>query len=212
MLDSLEDVVLGNEALDIDIVRLLSLVALFLSGMMSFFTYTRKVNLWIFSWDSELTFKPGVVSTLLAVFMIAPLYLRGILIRNVSIYGVISLLLILLVFSSFVELAMGGNTRSPLIMGLLGSALILSWLGIKEVAGLAWILVLAGGVYSVIMSNIALGFYGFVYIAFGFIGLVLHSGLNPGELVQGIKSEYSLSTHKAINEIHFDINTIKSSQ
>ena len=126
MLDSLEDVVLGNEALDIDIVRLLSLVALFLSGMMSFFTYTRKVNLWIFSWDSELTFKPGVVSTLLAVFMIAPLYLRGILIWNVSIYGVISLLLILLVFSSFVELAMGGNTRSPLIMGLLGSALYLS--------------------------------------------------------------------------------------
>lgn len=201
---------LGNEALDVEIVRLLSLVFLLLSGMMSFFTYTRKVNLWIISWDSELTFKPGFVSTLLAVFMIAPLYLRGILQWNVSIYGVVSLLLILLVFSSFDELALGGKTRSPLIMGLLGSALVLSWLGIKEVAGIAWILVLAGGIYSVIISNIALGFYGFIYVAFGFVGLVLHSGLNPGELVQGIKMEYSISTEKAVDKIQSDINGLKS--
>lgn len=210
MIDSFKAILLGNEALDVDIVRLLSLVFLLLSGMMSFFTYTRKVDLWIFSWDSELTFKPGFVSTLLAVFMIAPLYLRGILQWNVSIYGVVSLLLILLVFSSFVELVLGSKTRSPLIMGLLGSALVLSWLGIKEVAGIAWILVLAGGIYSVIISNIALGFYGFIYVAFGFVGLVLHSGLNPGELVQGIKMEYSTSTQKAVDEIHSDIHGLKS--
>ena len=35
----------------------------------------------------------------------------------------------------------------------------------------------------------------------GFIGLVLHSGLNPGELFEGIRSEYSGSAASVISDI-----------
>jgi hypothetical protein len=171
--------------------RLLSLLFLLLSGAMSLFKYTQITSWW---WpDVVRTFKPSLISTVLAIFLIAPLYLRGILKWNKSIYSILSLVLILLVFSSFVELAMGGNQKSIFIYGLLGAAIILSWLGIREVASISWVLALCAGIYAAAESNLAMGIAGFVYIAAGFCGLVLHSGLHPGQLVQGLKSEFSKS-------------------
>ena len=187
MLKALKKAVANDNELDNETLRLLSLLFLLISGAMSFFKYTEVYAFWP---NTVRTFEPRLISTVIAIFLIAPLYLRGVLKWNKSIFTLISLFLILLVFASFVELAMGGNQHSQTVMSLVGAALLLSWFGIREVAGISWVLALVAAIYAANESNLAMGKAGFVYIASGFIGLVLHSGLNPGLLLQGIKSEY----------------------
>jgi hypothetical protein len=166
--------------------RFLSIAFLAIAGAMSFQNYVHVR--WL--WDYHLSFRPTLVSTGLAVVMIAPLYLRGILQWNKSIYTTISAMLILLVFASFIELSMGGNGSGQITTAAIGAAMVLSWLGIKEVAGASWVVALAGGFYSAINNNISMGFYGYIYIACGFLGLVFHSRLSPGQLVSGIRAAY----------------------
>lgn len=190
MVEKLISFLLDDKELDDTKLRLLSLIFLFLSGSMSFFGYTHR----ILFWNSNLTFQPGLVSSVLAILLTSPLYMRGILKWNKSVYTIVSFVLIVLVFASFIELAMGGNGKSSIITALLAASVVLSWLGIKEVAGVCWILVIAAALISTITNNLILGFYGFIYIVSGFLGLVLHSGLNPGQLLQGIKNEYSLNS------------------
>jgi hypothetical protein len=178
-------------------VRSLSLIFLLLSGSMSFFGGTR--HGWL--WDTHLTFQPGLVSSILAVSLTSPLYMRGILKWNKSVYAVISFVLIILVFASFFELAMGGNGGSPIVTAFLSASVVLSWLGIKEIAAVCWILLIAAALMSTIVNNLVLGFSGFIYIVSGFLGLVLHSGLNPGQLFQGIKNEYSFNSGDSLSKL-----------
>ncbi|TVT50994.1 MAG: hypothetical protein FHP94_01410 [Denitromonas halophila] len=187
MLSKLKKVIADDNELDSETLRVLSLLFLLISGVMSFFKYTNVG--WL--WNSSITFQPSYISTIFAVFLIAPLYLRGVLKWSKSLYSLLSLMLILLVFASFTELAIGGNKYNRIIIYLLVAAVLLSWLGIRAVAGASWLLALAAAIYAAIENNLSMGINGFVYVGSGFIGLVLHSGLNPGELFEGIKDEYS---------------------
>ena len=186
MLEKFKSILIDITELPPEKQRLASLIFLAIAGGMSFLEYTHIG--WI--WDRHLSFAPGLISTIIAALMIAPLYLRGILIWNKSVYTAISFVLILLVFASFVELAMGGNSSNQYVRGAIGAALLLSWLGIKEVAGGCWALALLAGLSSAILNNMIMGFYGFTYIACGVLGQLFHSGLNPGQLVTGIRSAY----------------------
>jgi hypothetical protein len=201
MLEGFKKAVASDNELDNETLRLLSLLFLLASGVMSFFNYTHTGVFAGIFFDSSLTFQPNLISTILAICLISPLYLRGILKWSKSIYSLLSLVLILLVFASFTELALGGNGKSSIVISLLVAAVVLSWLGVKAVAGASWGLALAAAIYSAIESNLAMGFAGFIYIGSGFIGLVLHSGVNPGELFEGIRSEYSGSAASVISDI-----------
>ena len=202
MLEGLKKAVASDNELDNETLRLLSLLFLLASGVMSFFNYTHTGVFAGIFFDSSLTFQPNLISTILAICLISPLYLRGILKWSKSIYSLLSFVLILLVFASFTELAIGGGSgTSSIVIPLLVAAVVLSWLGVKAVAGASWGLALAAAIYSAIVSDLAMGFAGFIYIGSGFIGLVLHSGLNPGELFEGIRSEYSGSAASVISDI-----------
>lgn len=185
--------------------QLISMLFLLMSGLMSFFEYTQTR---IF-WDYHLTFAPGFISTIIAVCLISPLYLRGILHWSRSVYSILSFILILLVFASFIQLALGG-AKAPgvIVISTLLLAVTLSWLGIRGVAGVCWILVLIVAIYSAVLNNLAMGFYGFVYIVTGFLGIVLHSGLNPGQLLSDIKLEYSEKVANVSSNIKSDVNEV----
>lgn len=204
MLQKVRSIIADDNQLDSETLRFLSLIFLFLSGIMSFFKYTHIG--WL--WDSNVTFQPGFISSILGIALIAPLYIRGILKWNKSIYSIISFTLILMVFSSFLELVLGGNDKSSFIMALVGASIVLSWLGIRAAAGVSWMLVLAAAIASVIVNNLAMGFFGFIYVASGTLGLVLHSGLNPGEFVHALRIEYSGNSEKIINNMRDDIGSI----
>ncbi len=195
----------NDNQLDNETLRFLSLIFLLLAGIMSFFKYTHVGLLW----DTDFTFAPGFLSSIFGILLIAPLYMRGILKWNKSIYTIISFILILMVFASFIELALGGNKKSSITMALLGAAFVLSWLGIRVAAGVAWILVLVAAVMSAIVNNLAMGLWGFVYVGSGALGLILHSGLNPGEFMQALKIEYSGRTEQILNYAGENINVLE---
>ncbi len=188
----------------------LSLVFLIIAVSMAFISYDRDG---IF-FNTKLEIFPGFISTLVAIILIAPLYARNILKWNNSLYTLISLILFLILFGSLVELAMGGNgLNSQVVQYFLLSAIVLSWLGMKAIAGGSWLLLFPAIAVSIIENNTAMGFYGFIYVASGFIGILLHSELNPANLVKGIKEEFSGSQEiqNAIkNDVNQTINTIKS--
>lgn len=190
--------------------KALSIVFLIISVSMAFMTYSKEG---IF-FDTKLEIFPGFISTLVAIVLIAPLYARNILKWNKSLYTLISLILFLLLFGSLVELAMGGNgLNSQVVQYLLLSAVILSWLGMKAIAGGSWLLLFPAIAISIIHNNTAMGFYGFIYVASGFIGILLHSELNPANLVKGLKEEFSV--HEGVqaqikNEVNQTVETIKS--
>lgn len=190
--------------------RLLSLIFLGLAGFMSFLTYTKYVEGMIWGGEMEtLSFTPTFISTIIAIALITPLYLRNIFKWNTSIYSIMSFILILLVFSSFVQLSLLGGNDSKM-QAALAIAILLSWVGLSAIAGISWIIVLGAGVYTVIINNITMGVYGYLYIMFGFLGLILHSKLNPGELMQSMKEEYSEGTSKVIDTVKGDIQTTSS--
>ena len=190
--------------------RALSIIFLIISVSMAFMTYSREGMFF----DSKLEIFPSFISTLIAIILIAPLYARNILKWNKSFYTLISLILFLLLFGSLVELAMGGNgLNSEVVQYLLLSAIILSWLGMKAIAGASWLLLFPAIAISIINNNAAMGFYGFIYVASGFIGILLHSELNPANLVKGVKEEFmnSEEIQSAIkSDVNQTINTIKS--
>lgn len=190
--------------------RALSIIFLIISVSMAFMTYSREGMFF----DSKLEIFPSFISTLIAIILIAPLYARNILKWNKSFYTLISLILFLLLFGSLVELAMGGNgLNSQVIQYLLLTAVILSWLGMKAIAGGSWLLLFPAIAISIVNNNTAMGFYGFIYVASGFIGILLHSELNPANLVKGFKEEF-VATEGAQtqikNEINQTVETIKS--
>ena len=190
--------------------KALSIVFLIISVSMAFMTYSKEGMFF----DTKLEIFPGFISTLVAIVLITPLYARNILKWNKSLYTLISLILFLLLFGSLVELAMGGNgLNSQVVQYLLLSAVILSWLGMKAIAGGSWLLLFPAIAISIIHNNTAMGFYGFIYVASGFIGILLHSELNPANLVKGLKEEFSV--HESVqaqikNEVNQTVETIKS--
>jgi hypothetical protein len=183
--------------------RGLSLVFLLIAIIMTFIPYNKMYMLFgIDVWESNLKILPSFISTFIAILLIAPLYARNFLKWNKSIYTLISFVLFLFIFGSLIELALGGNgVNSGIIEMIFVIAIALSWLGIKAIAGICWMLLFIAVAFSVVWNNAIMGMYGFIYLASAFIGLVLHSELNPGHLVAGFKEEFRISDgiKKAIN-------------
>lgn len=171
---------------------------------MSLLTYTHEGRIW----DTSVSFAPRFHSSAVALALVAPLYLRRILNWNRSLYSIASFILILAFFASLVELALGGNTRSALIMPVLAIAVAVSWLGLREIAGASWLLVLLAGSLAAVGTNLALGIFGFIYIACGILGLSLHAGLNPGQIVSGLMREYVHPSRSVTRQISQDIASV----
>ena len=159
----------------------------------------------------KVRFRPGFVEGVLALALVAPLYLRGLLKWKESIYSIISFALILLVFASFITIALGGKQGvgvDPKIHYALLSAAILSWLGIRSVAGASWLVALGSAVYSLRANSLDMHWFGFAFIASASLGLILHSGLNPGQFFHGLAAEYAPGTRKLGEAVRGDVEAL----
>ena len=124
--------------------------------------------------------------------------MREILVWRKSIYKLIVFILLISVFASLANIAL--QNRSSLTIQLLTAAVALSWLGIRSIAGLGWVLVFIAAAYSLVTVSEAMGFLGFIFIASAFLGLVFHADLAPEKLVSEMLNEYRVST-KSISDI-----------
>ena len=181
--------------------RLLSLVCLLVSCIMVFIPY--ETTFLLIPVDTSI--QPTIVSGMLGILILAPLYARNILKWSTTIYSILVLTMLLLIFSSLMQILMGDNMLN---MMFIMAALVLSWLGIKAVAGLAWILVFIGIGITIVVNGLAMGFFGFVFIISAFLGILLHSNLSPSQLVGGLKEEFYISD-KVKGQIAGDINSTR---
>jgi hypothetical protein len=184
--------------------QIISLTCLVLAMLLSLqsITATR-----FFVFKSDISIRPDLISSMIALALITPLYARNILKWSASRYGILSFVLFLSVFSSISKLAYAGAGSIPLY--LISAAVALSWLGIRAIAGAVWILVFAAAVFSATSISKAMGFSGFLFIGSSFIGLLLHSDLNPSKIFHEMSMEYSGAARKASTAIAEDVYELK---
>ena len=175
--------------------KMLSLVLLAAAGAIAFVPF-EKCFLW---WCGPAPFIPSFISGLLALGLVFPLYARGILIWDISVYRLLSAALVLLVGAVAIEIAILGGSGDSGFSGFFGSltgtllaaALLLSWFGMREIAGHVWLLVLVPIIYNAVSNNQTLGFYGFIFIVCAFLGLMLQSANSFQNTLAALASEYS---------------------
>lgn len=196
---SIYDALLGDREFGTNTQRLCSIAFLLIASVISLIKYDSG---WLGIWTTEIT--PGLISTAIAISMICPLYLRKILHWRKNFFGILSLILITSIIASLIELASGGGKySSSTTLAMLGAAIALSWFGIRAIAGLCWVFVILSALVYAVKNDVNMGIYGFAYIVSAFLGLVLHSGLNPGNFVQSLKEAYG-------DQAHLGSETIKS--
>ena len=175
--------------------KLLSLLLLAAAGSIALVPFEKCLVIW---WCDEVYYLPGFLSGLLAIGMVMPMYARGILIWAFNVYRLLSFALVLFVSGVAIEIALlGGNSDGW--AGFIGSftgtmlfvALLLSWLGMREVAGYVWLLVLIPIAHNLMTSDNALGFYGFIFVVCGFLGLMLQSENSFENTLTALGNEYS---------------------
>lgn len=182
--------------------KILSLLLLLVCLAISFFEYQSDS---IFKYFKDpLSFSPALISTIAALALVCPLYLRGIMPWKKNVYTLLGSVLVILVLASFVELLKGGNGNDELYY-LVALSIVLSWVGIRGIAGLSWIITIAVGAFYLIDHSDALGFLGSVYILSGFFGIALFTGMNPGELMNSFKTEYSESAKNMIGKVKSEV-------
>lgn len=166
--------------------KILSVVFLLISFLLSFQSI---VGTRLFFFPKDISIAPDLLSATIALALVIPLYGRGILKWSSSIYGLIMFVLLLAVFSSISKLAYAGGGEVSLY--LIAIAVVLSWLGVRAIAGIVWILVFIAGVYSATKISTEMGITGFIFITTSFLGLLMHTNLSPNGIVNGMTDEYS---------------------
>lgn len=191
MLEKIRAAITDDNEISKEWQRFASLALLLFAFVLALLPYERKRLGGL--WHTNVSITPEFLSACIALALIAPLYLRGLLKWNRSPFTTISFVLILGVFASFVQLSVFGGKSwvGTVNFYMVMIALVLSWIGLRGVAGIAWIIVLLAGIYNVHSTSTNLGFAGYLYICSAFLGLCFHSGVNPGELVSSLKDEYS---------------------
>ena len=179
--------------------KILSIIFLIAAFAISFRVYAGK-----YFFSSDITIKPTMLSGIIAITMLLPLYVRGILVWRKTIYKLIVFVLLVSVFASISNIALQGESKITTM--LITAAIALSWLGMRGVAGLGWILVFIAATYNLVTVSEAMGVFGFVFIASAFLGLIFHADLAPERLIGEMMDEYKIKTKKVASHISGDLD------
>ena len=185
-LRNLADTVTAVEEFSEKTKKLLSIFFLSVSFFISLASYSHQ------GWISEkhTNIRPDFISTVLSFGLVAPLYARGILKWSTSIYGLLTFILFLFIFASLLKIGLG-NSNSEVPKYLISSAVLISWIGISGIAGIAWILAIAAAAFNTVSANAGLGIWGSVFLCSVTLGLLMHSNLSPANLMSSLQNEFS---------------------
>lgn len=196
-----------EKPIDHFLLNVLSVIFLTTAVAISFMNFAYVEEKW-FGLSEEVrvfNFAPDLISTIVAIVLVAPLYIRNLFRWTQSFYSLIFFVLIVFFFATLIHLVLGGrdvlssegNNRT---IEMIAAAIILSWVGMKGIAALSWVMVVIAAIVSMLNQNYAMGFWGAIYIMSGCLGILLRTNLNPGQLIGVFKEEYRLSD-KSIQKI-----------
>ncbi len=199
--DKISEIMFGDHELSTRKQRLVSLIFMILAIGLAW-KPQEQTSLVLFIWKRSKTgqgFAPDLLTALIGLLIVLPLYVRNILKwRGTSVYSILSFTVNLTLCATFCKIILGGQgfVFSSLTVSL-GIALLLAWVGMRPVAGIAWIAIFIMGIVQLQITNQTLGVYGFLFVLFGFLGVVLHAELKPSELYHQLKYEFRGSVEKA---------------
>jgi hypothetical protein len=148
--------------------------------------------------------KPSMLSTLLAIGLYSALVIRlkGLHNSFCSPSDTILSLLTILFCSSFINFFLNDNFGKILLL----VSLLLSWLGLKFIAGIVWIVLIAFVGTRVMVANTAMGVWGSLYILSAFLGIVLQ--LKQVNLLRDIGREFKSMASRAHYKIFNDVSSV----
>lgn len=142
------------------------------------YTYTEKF-LWVWDVEKSVNLTPMFISTLIGFCLVIPVFLRcnADILHDTSLINIILLILDVQLTATFINVLVTPENFIPgidisgytiLLMGI-----ILSWLGIRPIAGYIWILLIVLSLFRIIKVDHAMGYYGSIYITLCVIALLL---------------------------------------
>jgi hypothetical protein len=136
---------------------------------------------------------PGFLHAIYGLILCAPLYLREFLpFKSRSPYYYVTLGLNICLFAVIAQLILGPkytftyNLANTMVI----SALVLTWLGMRSVAGFAWIVVSAVSAYALLKTDADLKNFGLLFVICAFFSLIFQSDLTPKEMFSTFKEEF----------------------
>ena len=193
MLTRFSEILVGDKELTKDKQRLLSLALLLAAIVFAWIPHERTwllFRIWKRTFLED-GFFPDFITAIMGVMIVLPLYLRNILKwEHTSVYSILSAAINVTLVATLCKIVVGNGFSQSLLSYLLLSAIFLSWLGMRPVAGMAWVAVLIIGIFGLIVRNYAMGMHGYLFVLCSFIGLLLQSEMKPRDVMQELSNEF----------------------
>jgi hypothetical protein len=147
---------------------------------------------------------PSMLSTLLAIGLYSAVIIRlkGLHNSFCSFSDTVLSILTILFCSSFINFFLNDNTGKIILL----VSILLSWLGLKFIAGIVWIVLFVFVGARVMLVNAAMGVWGSFYILSAFIGIILQ--LKQINFASDIGKEFKSMTSRAQYKIFNDISSV----
>lgn len=146
---------------------------------------------------------PNLIHFLISIAMLTPLYIRQILkYRNISLISILFLISNLYLFATWVQVAMGftGSFTNIIIsMGLI-IAIILSWVGMRSIAGFSWIILIILCAYNIINNAERLAHWGGLFLIFSIISIWIQTKMPLDEFFSVFKNEFMLNENSEFRQ------------
>ena len=149
---------------------------------------------------------PSMISTIIAIGLYSAVIIRLKGLQN-SFSGFSDILLSVLTIlfcSSFVNFFLNDNTGKIILI----VSLLLSWLGLKVIAGIVWIVLIVLVGIQIFLVNAAMGIWGSFYVLSAFLGIVFQLKQMDMNLIRDIGRDFMSIGSRTHRRIFRDINSI----
>jgi hypothetical protein len=146
-----------------------------------------------FSTELKFKFPPGFLNSLWGLAMCFPIYLRGFVPFNtLSPYSYISFVLNFFLCSVIAQLMFdaSGNFTHNTMNTVFVVSLVISWIGMRSIAGFGWLIVFLLALINLIKADYQLKQFGSFFLLFAFSSLLFQTQFLPEDLFRKILSDF----------------------
>ena len=119
---------------------------------------------------------PGFLSGVLAILLIASLYVRNVLHFSITVYSILSLALNVTITAVLLQGLFGAtatfltNWQMPY---LVSGAVLMSWVGMRPLVPIVWSLIIMVGIINLQSVSVAMGGWGYLLVLGTVLGVLL---------------------------------------
>lgn len=209
ILKKIRSVVMNDTAISVSSKKEWGLYLTLLSALFGSFWLAPWYDRWFF--DKSISFNfPGKTNGIVGLILCMPLYVRGFIeFKHISIYRCVVFLLNWLLCATICQIILGkeNSTVNDATAFCLFGGILLTWLGIRSVAGFCWLFFIVIALLNLTFNSDLPGPTGFLFLACGFFSLMFQLDLVPAEMYYKFKEEFKGIDPKTIETIREDVSS-----